>query len=84
MQSQLRLNAHGELGDNAKRVPATTAQRPEQVGVLALVGGAEPAVGGHHFDLHDPVDSQAVYRRQEAVAAALQRNRRQTPSAEQK
>ena len=80
MQRQLRLNAHGELGDDAKRAPTTPAQRPKQVGILARVGGAEPAVGCYDRELHDAVDAQAIHRRQDAMAAALRPGSVRTPA----
>ncbi|MGH9183784.1 MAG: hypothetical protein ACRDZ9_08290 [Acidimicrobiales bacterium] len=43
------VEAEREPGDDAE-VAATAAKRPEQVGVLVAVGGADLAVGGDHLD----------------------------------
>ena len=51
-------------------VAAAPAHGPEQVGMLALAGRHEAAVGKHHVDFEQVVDRQAVLAREVAGAAA--------------
>ena len=64
-----RVQPDIERGDDAE-VPATAAQRPEQVRVLGLAGGDEAAVGEHDVRGQQIVHRQAVLAGQVAVAAA--------------
>ena len=64
-----RMQAEAEARDDAE-VAATAAQRPEQIGVLGLVGGDDRAIGQHHLGFDQVVASQAVAARQPADAAA--------------
>jgi hypothetical protein len=61
----------GELdrGHDAE-VAAAAAQRPEQVGVMLVVGTHEGALGGHELERRDSVRLQAVLAGQPTHAAA--------------
>ena len=63
------VQAEREPGDDAE-VAAAAAERPEQVGVLVAVGGADLAVGGDDLDLLEVVDRPAEAARQVAEPAA--------------
>ena len=63
------VQAEREPGDDAE-VAAAAAERPEQVGVLVAVGGADLAVRGDDLDLLEVVDRPAEAARQVAEAAA--------------
>ena len=64
-----RVQREPERGDDAE-VPASTSQRPEQVGVIAGRRPQDLALGGDHLGLHEIVDSEAVLAHQPADAAA--------------
>ena len=64
-----RVQPERERGDDPE-VAAPAAQRPEQVGVLALRRGHDPPVGEHDLRLEQVVDGEPVLARQVAVAAA--------------
>jgi hypothetical protein len=61
----------GELdrGHDAE-VAASAAERPEQVGVMLVVGSHEGPVGGHELERGDSVRLQPVLAGQPAHAAA--------------
>lgn len=64
-----RVQPEVERGDDAE-VPATAAQRPEQVRVLGLARGDETAVGEHDVRGQQIVHRQTVLAGQVAVTAA--------------
>ena len=63
-----RIEAELEAGHDAE-VAAAAADGPEQVGVLLLARGDEPALGGDDLDRDERIDGQAVLAHQPADAA---------------
>ena len=57
-----------EAGHDAE-VAAAAPDRPEQVGMVGLVGDDDPAVGRHHLDRQERVDRQAVFAHEPADPA---------------
>jgi hypothetical protein len=64
-----RVEGELERGNDAE-VRARAAHRPEEIGVLALVGAHEAAVGRDHLDRAEVVDREAVLALEPAHAAA--------------
>ena len=56
-------------GSNDPEVAATTAERPEQVGVLVLARAEDPAVGRHDVGREQVVEGKAVAGHDPAEAA---------------
>lgn len=52
LESKLRLGLVRGLEHNAERPATSTAQRPEQVGILARIRNAQLAVRRHDLDFH--------------------------------
>ena len=66
-----RLDAVRAGEDASECAASTSAKGPEEVRVLAFVGGAEDAVRGDELVLHNAVDAKAVDGAENGVSAAL-------------
>jgi hypothetical protein len=63
-----RMGLEQEAGDNAE-VPASAANRPEQIGMLTPACGDESSIGEHDIGLEQVINRQAVLAGQITRAA---------------